>query len=572
MKYLYLLLFVCLLSSTLLAQDNGKKVKKESSVFSPARAEEWMAEGMRHYLKEDYDEAILVWEQLLAEMPQEASISFYLAKSYLAQGKTINALKYAQKANELSPYSLDYGLLYGDLLLQERKSKEAIACFLKLIQYDSMQPDVNLRLAQAYLWNNQGDEALKALKSAEPWIGDFPEIIRTKQYIYLKNEQWEEAIQEGVNFVANNPEEPLFAWEQMEYWWHLSTWKGAKSALEQLSAEFPNDGQVALLNANVRVHEKNFGESLSFLERCLADSDMHIELFSQVSLQTFELMSGQGDWDKAYAFLQKAVVAFPKEPRFVAMQGDLWMSVSKFQEGQKAYLKAARNGGGKFEVWTRIIQLDFEMNALDSVIVHAHEALEAYPNQGFLWFQIGFAQYMQGKSKEALASFESANPYVQEKDSWYVQLYALMGDAYHALGNYRDSDMSFEKVLAKNPEEEHVLNNYSYYLSLRKEKLDKASKMAKMLTDKFPKNGTYLDTYAWVLYQQKDYTKALQYLELALKDEKQNSSTVWEHYGDILFRLGKSEEAVKAWEKAKSLEGASPNLFKKIEKRQIIEN
>ncbi|MHA8056587.1 tetratricopeptide repeat protein [Aquirufa nivalisilvae] len=572
MKYLYLLLFVCLLSNTLFAQDNGKKVKKESSAFSPARAEEWMAEGMRHYLKEDYDEAILVWEQLLAEMPQEASISFYLAKSYLAQGKTINALKYAQKANELSPYSLDYGLLYGDLLLQERKSKEAIACFLKLIQYDSMQPDVNLRLAQAYLWNNQGDEALKALKSAEPWIGDFPEIIRTKQYIYLKNEQWEEAIQEGVNFVANNPEEPLFAWEQMEYWWHLSTWKGAKSALEQLSADFPNDGQVALLNANVRVHEKNFSESLSFLERCLADSDMHIELFSQVSLQTFELMSGQGDWDKAYAFLQKAVAAFPKEPRFVAMQGDLWMSVSKFQEGQKAYLKAARNGGGKFEVWTRIIQLDFEMNALDSVIVHAHEALEAYPNQGFLWFQMGFAQYMQGKSKEALASFESANPYVQEKDSWYVQLYALMGDAYHALGNYRDSDMSFEKVLTKSPEEEHVLNNYSYYLSLRKEKLEKASKMAKMLTDKFPKNGTYLDTYAWVLYQQKDYTKALQYLELALKDEKQNSSTVWEHYGDILFRLGKSEEAVKAWEKAKSLEGASPNLFKKIEKRQIIEN
>ncbi|CAM4227226.1 tetratricopeptide repeat protein [Cytophagaceae bacterium 50C-KIRBA] len=572
MKYLYPILLVGLLSSSLFAQENGKKVKKENTAFSPARAEEWMAEAMRHYLKEDYDEAILVWEQLLAEMPQEASISFYLAKCYLAQGKSINALKYAQKANELSPYSLDYGLLYGDLLLQERKSKEAIACFLKLIQYDSMQPDVNLRLAQAYLWNNQGDEALKALKSAEPWIGDFPEIIRTKQYIYLKNEQWEEAIQEGMNFVANNPEEPLFAWEQMEYWWHLSTWKGAKLALEQLSTDFPNDGQVALLNANVRVHEKNFAEALSFLERCLADSDMHIELFSQVTLETFELMSGQGDWDKAYAFLQRAVTAFPKEPRFVAMQGDLWMSISKFQEGQKAYIKAARNGGGKFEVWTRIIQLDFEMNALDSVQVHTREALEAYPNQGFLWFQMGFAQYMQGKSKEALASFESASPYVQEKDSWYVQLFALMGDAYHALGNYRDSDMSFEKVLAKSPEEEHVLNNYSYYLSLRKEKLDKAAKMAKLLTDKFPKNGTYLDTFAWVLYQQKDYNKALQYIELALKDEKQSSSTVWEHYGDILFRLGKLEEAVKAWEKAKSLEGASPNLFKKIEKRQIIEN
>lgn len=572
MKYLYLLFFVGFLSTPLFCQDSAKKAKKASSAFSPARAEEWMAEAMRHFLKEDYDEAILVWEQLYAEMPQEASISYYLAKSYLAQNKPVNALKYAQKANELSPYSLDYGLLYGDLLLQDRKAKEAIACFLKLIQYDSNQPDVNLRLAQAYLWNNQGDEALRALKSAEPWIGDFPEIIRTKQYIYLKNEQWEDAIREGVGMIANNPEEPLFAWEQMEYWWHLSTWKGAKPALEQLSRDFPMDGQVALLNANVRVHEKNFGEALGFLERCLSDSDLHIELFSQVCLETFELMKGQADWDKAYAFLQRAVKAFPKEPRFMAMQGDLWMSVSKFSEGQKAYLHAARNGGGKFEVWTRIIQIDFEMNVLDSVIVHAQEALEAYPNQGFLWFQMGFAQYLQGKSKEAIVSFESAIPYAQEKDAWYIQLYALMGDAYHSVGKYQDSDASFEKVLAKNPAEEHVLNNYSYYLSLRKEKLEKASKMAKQLTDKFPSNGTYLDTYAWVLYQQKEYSKALQMVEQALKDEKQNSSTVWEHYGDILYQLKRIEEAVKAWEKAKSLEGASPNLFKKIQMKQIIEN
>lgn len=60
MKYLYSILLVGLLSFSLFAQENGKKAKKESTAFSPARAEEWMAEGMRHYLKEDYDEAILV--------------------------------------------------------------------------------------------------------------------------------------------------------------------------------------------------------------------------------------------------------------------------------------------------------------------------------------------------------------------------------------------------------------------------------------------------------------------------------------------------------------------------------
>ena len=57
-----------------------------------------------------------------------------------------------------------------------------------------------------------------------------------------------------------------------------------------------------------------------------------------------------------------------------------------------------------------------------------------------------------------------------------------------------------------------------------------------------------------------------------MKDEKQNSSTVWEHYGDALFKNGRVDEAVKAWKTANSLEGASNKLDKKIENKRIIEN
>jgi tetratricopeptide (TPR) repeat protein len=147
-----------------------------------------------------------------------------------------------------------------------------------------------------------------------------------------------------------------------------------------------------------------------------------------------------------------------------------------------------------------------------------------------------------------------------------------MGDAYHSKGLYKQSDACFDKVLTVNPMEEHVLNNYSYYLSLRRDRLDKAALMSKKLVDKFPTNGTYLDTYAWVLFQRGEYIESLVYIEKALKDEKQNSSTVWEHYGDALFKNGRVDEAVKAWKTANSLDGASNKLDKKIENKRIIEN
>ena len=109
-------------------------------------------------------------------------------------------------------------------------------------------------------------------------------------------------------------------------------------------------------------------------------------------------------------------------------------------------------------------------------------------------------------------------------------------------------------------------------MSLRRDRLDKAAQMSKKLVDKFPTNGTYLDTYAWVLFQRGEYLESLVYIEKALKDEKQNSSTVWEHYGDALFKNGRVDEAVKAWKTANSLEGASNKLDKKIENKRIIEN
>ncbi|MEJ7661050.1 MAG: tetratricopeptide repeat protein [Hymenobacter sp.] len=81
-----------------------------------------------------------------------------------------------------------------------------------------------------------------------------------------------------------------------------------------------------------------------------------------------------------------------------------------------------------------------------------------------------------------------------------------------------------------------ALNNYSYFLALRGEKLDKAKQMAGKVVKQFPDNDTYLDTYAWVLYKLKDYAGAKAALEKALQTTK--DAAVIEHYGDVLYQLG----------------------------------
>ncbi len=565
MRVIYLILF-CLLAHISIV-DAQKK-----ATLSPSKQEELMAEGMRYYTKGEYEEAILVWESMLPYVKQEPALYFYAAKSYAALSKPALALQHAKKANELSPYSLDYGLFYSELLMQEKRFDEMITCLRQLSQYDESQPDVNLLLAQAYLWNEQGDLALEALEKANRWVGEYPEIIRTKQFILLKKKRLLDAITLGTQLMEQEEGENLFSWDQMDVAWELSRGDTLREAYLRLSERFPTEGQIPLLLTNVYIQSRDFGSALGQLHAASEDRSLNAEMISQVALKVFELIDNKEKWSAALDVSKHFIQMYPREPRFLAIQGDLYVSAQDFATGLASYLQAARLGKSKIEVWARIVQLDFELNAIDSAIVHAQEALVIWPTHGFFHFQKGFGQYIKGDVKNSMATLELAKSYLQPQDAWDIQLYSILGDVYQAQSRFRDSEKSFDYVLRKEPEDEHVLNNYSYYLSLRKERLAEAAAMSKKLVQKYPTNGTYLDTHAWVLYQQGYYAEALVFLELAVADKEPAGATVWEHLGDTLYRLQRIDDAKSAWKHAKKLGGENQLLDKKIEMQRIIEN
>ena len=126
-----------------------------------AQSEELMVDGMRAYMKEDFGEAILVFEKLAKVQTKEPAVFYYLAKSYLADKQLTSARTNAEKAHLLSPYSFDYGLLYGDLLLANKEYKKALECFENLLAYDDHrfdnEPDM-IRVKQ-FVFLSKGDEA-----------------------------------------------------------------------------------------------------------------------------------------------------------------------------------------------------------------------------------------------------------------------------------------------------------------------------------------------------------------------------------------------------------------------------
>jgi lipopolysaccharide biosynthesis regulator YciM len=83
--------------------------------------------------------------------------------------------------------------------------------------------------------------------------------------------------------------------------------------------------------------------------------------------------------------------------------------------------------------------------------------------------------------------------------------------------------------------------------------------------------ASFEDTYAWILFKQKNYAEAKLWIEKSLLHDKSASSVKTEHYGDIMYLLGNVDAAVQQWIKAKAQGAASPVLERKINEKKYIE-
>ena len=124
-----------------------------------------------------------------------------------------------------------------------------------------------------------------------------------------------------------------------------------------------------------------------------------------------------------------------------------------------------------------------------------------------------------------------------------MMAYEAIADIHHARGEEKETFAVYERALAAYPDCCPVLNNYAYYLSLKKSKLKKALKMSARTIELEPDNATYLDTYAWILYLLGRPGEAKPYFKHAMIYGGKESAVVLEHYALVLEALGETDVA-----------------------------
>ena len=188
----------------------------------------------------------------------------------------------------------------------------------------------------------------------------------------------------------------------------------------------------------------------------------------------------------------------------------------------------------------------------DKVIEVARPAIEYSPDVLEFYYYLGLAYYNKDQTDEAAATFEKGVKQVNEKTDKKIvsDFYSMMGDIYHQKGKNAEAYAAYDSSLVYNPDNIGTMNNYAYFLSVERKNLDKAEEMSYRTVKAEPSNATFLDTYAWILFEKGKYTEARIYMEQALQNDQNPSRVLLEHAGDIYYMAGQKEKALEYWKKA----------------------
>jgi tetratricopeptide (TPR) repeat protein len=555
------------------AVDNGAIAQPAVKSDKVVAEETEFTDAYRFLLVDEPTKAVDALQKMLVKNPTNAAIQYALATALVKAGKPAEALSHAQKAYQLDKNNAYYLLQVAELYVKQKRYPEAEELYESLLAKGSETIEYGVELAAIYLFDDKPDKALATYDRVEKAMGLNEEITRQKQRIYLKQNKVDKAIEEAEKLIASEPADPEFLVEGAELLVANDRVPLAISWLERALKISPENPQANMMLADIYRRQGNMDKSSQALQKVFANPNLEAPLKARI-LSSYMGTAGDSPEAKqdALKMAQELTRKNPNDARAQVMMADLLVQQGQKAEARDTYVRAARLDPSIYEVWGAIIQLDGELEQVDSVLTHSEKALEVFPNQGVLWYSNGTAHLYKRHYQEAVDALDESRKLLASDEKMLSEINGRLGDAYNGLRDYAQSDQAYEAALKVNPTNDYVLNNYSYFLSLRKANLSKAKSMSTKLTELHPTNTTYLDTHAWVLYVMKDYAGAKKFLEKAIQsDPNKVSGTILEHYGDVLFQVGEKTKAIEQWKLAKQKGENSERLNQKIADGKLYE-
>lgn len=527
-------------------------------------------DGLIQKIQGNYDDALGYFKQCLRINPSSADADFEVSQIFKYNKQPDSSLVYIKRAVAYDPDNIWYGYFYAQNLQQLGHYKEEVKVYDELVKRNPKNTDLYYKLALAQLQDNEYKEALVTYSKMEEKTGPLDEdLVMDRIEIMEKTKDYAKAEEEIKKLIKRDSTTAQY-YDMLGNLYDLEgKHDRAFEVYQKMENDYPHDPMVHLSLADYYKTGNQDKKAFDELQKAFREPSLDIDTKIRIILALNTFTSSDSIFDEALTLSREMVAADPTEPRAHAIYGELLQHNNNLPEAREQYRSAVGEDSSKYTYWKSLIDIDVVLNDVKALQVETQKSLNLFPDNAQLYYYNGIANMQMKDYSDALHSFKSGVFYVTNDSSLMELFYQSLGDVNYYLKRYAASDSSYNEALVINPNNDYVLNNYSYFLSIRDTNLDLAAKMSKKSNGLVQNNNSYEDTYGWILYMSGKYQDAKEWEYKAITDGGEKDATILEHYGDVLFKLGDKDSAVDYWSKAKNAGAGSELLDREIKDKQL---
>lgn len=419
-------------------------------------------------------------------------------------------------------------------------------------------------LVTTYENSGQLEKALSIVRGFEGSDRDVAVVVKEAQLLRELG-QMDEAEQLLEKHLEENPNDTMVAILLISMYADQQKMDKMNSLFEKTQASDPGSADLSnvyiTINAMKGNNEAVKAEILRFAE--LEGSDP----ITVQSLLT-SARSNSNDLTKLLPTLIKTELElqqiYSEEDRFALAAANDHLLLSDTIQAEKIFSQLVQKGTELPSPYYYFVEKYAKVEDVEQLDQVTTQGLKSIPHDGLLNLYSALVALNKEDSITFNKRVDHAIEVVEEGDPMYGQIALIKADLIQD-DDWTTATQFYEKAVAAGIPTAY--NNYAYGMTKHgtPEDLNRAEEMARKAVQYDSENGSFLDTYAWILYLKKAYPLAKIYMERAISKEEEPDPLYYEHYSDILFALGEYEEALQALRKALEAGGDVPTIEKKIE-------
>lgn len=512
------------------------------------------------------DEALEHFMECHRMDPNNPTVAFEIGSYYLDKGETETAESYLESAMANDPENVWIAESLWELSKLSFDMQAEAQALHRLRKLEPDNPEYIWEIGMIYLDRGQSDSALMMLDRIETIMGFSEIIMEQKVNIYLQQGNYSKAEETFLDAIEKLPGQTDLRGRLAEFYAAQGRREDAMMVYERIIEINPQDARAHVRMAENLFLQNNLDSAESHLRVAMGSSSLDIDTKVRV-MSTFLSVIDQRPQLLPFVLemMDTVIYTHPEDAKGYALKADFTYRFDRNEESRQLWKKAVRLPNGSiFTVWQQIVQVDAQLEWWDSLKVDANLVIDRFPNQPFGYLYASYAHNQLGEYEEAVEMLEEGELYTYGNPEMNMEFKLQLASAYHQVEDYRSSDAYFEEILGTYPNNPTALNNWAYFLALRKERLPYAKQLIERALGLAPRQANYWDTHAWILFEMNNESEALTSINRAIDYGGGNSPDIWEHKGDIHGALNQVQEATQAWEKAKELGGDIERLDAKI--------